>query len=210
MSIFLYSLILSFAANSDCAISGQGTTPALENEEEVANRTEFCVRGGLPMEIQFSIDENPRKFSGTSLTETAVDEFIRRLDVRVASLLRNAGKAAWKKSGGADRKSIGFGMSLEQEIRSYIIGNAARELQLAFCGDAEVVGSSVDTTLLAYFWRSIDVGPQQKPAWLDKLKNGRDHGTGIVLTVVALRLANPEIEIESLVQSFDVVSYVKP
>lgn len=198
-TVAAYSLLTLCAVSAPTSLAAAGSN----STNDVVNRTRYCIRGGLPMEVQFAIDSNPRKLAGQKLSGAAIDQLIVQLETSIASLLRNAGKSAWEKARHISPESPLFAEAIEAEISVYVVKNSARELHLTFCGDKEFVGNDIDTTILEYLGRSLDLGPNKRPEWLENMEKGKERGMSIVLSAVALRLAQADIGIDDIVKSFD-------
>ncbi len=194
---------ISVALFSGCATTDRGSVSQWNVAQDLAYRTTFCVRGNLPMEIQFVLDNNPPKLYGPTLSDDALDNLVSKIEVRVRSLLKKAGESAWREARSIPLESPAFSERLENEISIYLITNAAKELQLEFCGDKTVIGHDIDTTLLAYLGRSIDLGPNKRPEWLEKMPKGKERGMSMILCLVALRLAGSDVSTDALLESFD-------
>ena len=166
-------------------------------------RVTSCVRGGMPMEVQFVVDGNPPRLNGVELTMIEVDRFLAKIDGKVASLLRGAGLSVSNKFPGI-RAGKYSGQELEANLSGAIASHASEVFGLSFCGDKDSIGDAVLADLSMYFSRSYGYGNGKYSAWFNKLKPGaRNHATGILMLAVALRLAKVDYDIHTLLLSFD-------
>jgi hypothetical protein len=198
--IFISAFLLGC---SSTAISAETLDEASESE---FNRTTSCVNGGLPMEVQFVLPDNPPKLGGPTFGLREVDSIANRVDGKVAGLLEEAALRAWKTTS-SDHKpdwSAKFVSRLELELMGEITSQAPRRLQLEFCGDRESVGSTVLAAIAAYLSRTVQLDGARQPDWLRNLgPNAADRSTSIIMLAVALRLAKIEFDPKILAQAID-------
>jgi hypothetical protein len=186
---------------SSIPVSAESPSVATENE---FNRTTNCVNGGLPMEIQFVLPNNPPKSLGSSFNIEEVDRIAGQVDSRIAELLEAAMLRAWELTI-AEKKpwSKQFLSQLEIELAGEIMGRAPSMLQLEFCGDGDAVGSAALAAISGYFSRTLQLEDGRHPEWLEALgAPAADRGTSIMLMSVALRLAKIKFEPKDIAQSF--------
>lgn len=190
---------------SSCSTTTAAAKPPDVIYESEFNRTTYCVNGGLPMEVQFVLPDNPPKLEGENFGIREVDSVVSRIDARIATLLKNAGLRAWKITVADHRAdwSANFASRLEAELAGEIAAQAPRELQLEFCGSEEAVGSAVLASLAGYFSRAVQLDQAQQPHWLKSLgPAAAAKGNSIVMSAVALRLAKIEFDPKTLAQAF--------
>lgn len=169
-----------------------------------SQRTTNCVLAGLPMEVQFSLPDNPPRLAVSTLSWLDIDRVIQHLDSRVSTLLREAGQISFKEVHGHTRGSSLFGTQMNDAISAHITKRASKKFNLWFCGNEDVVGANVVASISSYFSRTLDVGPGKQPIWVDKLSStGQSKATSIVTVAVALRLAGIEYNLTELIQSFN-------
>jgi hypothetical protein len=163
--------------------------------EDSFNRTTYCVKGGLPMEVQFILPDNPPKARVEALDLATVDRVVGRIDGRVARLLREAAKAAWVQAAPNDQPhwSASFANRFEIELAGEIADRAPLALGIEFCGPRNDVGSAALAAIAAYFSRSVQLDGFRQPAWAEKLPNPSKAGS-VIFVASALRLAEIEFD----------------
>ena len=198
LSALLCSLVFGYA-------NAQTSNQRPDNKSfDEFQRTTFCTNAGLPMEIQFSLNDNPPRLAVNRLRLDDIDHVIRRLDSRVASILKGAGRSSWAKIDSSKIGSREFSKDLKSAIDADVAKRAPQELNLLFCGKKEDVGTAIVASLTGYFSRSTDLGNGDRPEWVKKLTpTGRTNSVSIVMTAVALRLAGIDFDISKLVSGFD-------
>lgn len=186
------------------SVSISAEPPGMASEIEF-NRTTSCVVGGLPMEVQFALADNPPTLGGQTFGMREVDSVVDRVDGRIAGLIKEAALRAWKITA-ADQKvdwSAKFVSRLEAELAGEIAGQAPNRLQLEFCGSQDAVGSAAFAAIAGYFSRAIQLEDARQPEWLKNLgPNAAARGNSILMLAVALRLAEIEFDPMVLAQAF--------
>lgn len=170
--------------------------------EDTASRTTSCVRGGLPMEVQFDVSRNPPKFVGPVFDIQAIDVLTDKLDARIAHLLKMSVLEAWnsadKENGKLSKKSFA---RLRADLIGEIVERAPKALGIWFCGEATSVGNAAFAAIIEYFARSVELDGGRTPTWLSQLDQSvQSQGASIVMMAVALRLANIDFDPMTLVR----------
>jgi hypothetical protein len=166
-------------------------------------RLTSCARGGLPMEVQFVVVDNPPRSEASELTAAEIDRVIAKLDIKVASLLKDAGRTALE-SHSSIGNGRGSGPMLEARLSEAIVSKASEAFGLSFCGDDDSVGGSVFADLAMYFSRIYVYGNGGHPKWFDNLgADARNHATGILMLAVGLKLAGVDYDLRALLRSFE-------
>lgn len=178
-----------------------GESPDAANEDEFW-RTTYCVAGGLPMEIQFSIEGNPLKLGADSFDLNDIDRIGNQLDVKVAALLKDSVTATWRQTYGdrAEHWSSELSNELVETFVLEIAARAPKSLGISFCGDGDQVGSAAYTAIFGYFSRAVQLEGGRAPSWLAD-RRSRSKGGIIVMLAVALRLAHIQFDAEELVRT---------
>ena len=193
---FLISMISISILTSGCVISDEKRESLNQSSEGEFNRVTSCVGGGLPMEIQFVIQDNPTLISGDKIDLEAIDKIIRQLDFQIASLLNDSMVCAWELT--SENHKIGskaFVNQLQIEFSGEIVERAAKKMNLEFCGDTNSVGGAVFASTAGYFSRATRLQDGSNPVWLKKLgASGQNKGTTIVMLAVGMRLAGKDFD----------------
>jgi hypothetical protein len=197
--LFVLVTQVSLIGCSTPVVSGEMPDAASEDEFW---RTTFCVAGKLPMEVQFSLADNPVRLEGDRFGLSEVDRIIEQLDIRVAALLKDSATAAWQQTYGnqATKWSSQLTNELADALVVEIAARAPKSLGIGFCGSSEQVGNAAYAAIFGYFSRAVQLEGGRWPGWLDEAQ-ARSHGGIVVMLAVALRLAQIEFDTEKLVQS---------
>ena len=197
ISIFLISLSMLTAG---CVISDEKRESLNQSSEDEFSRLTSCVGGGLPMEIQFVVQDNPTLISGDKIDLEAIDKVIRELDFQIASLLNDSMVRAWELT--SEKHKIGskaFINQLQIEFSGEIVERAPKKMNLEFCGNTNSVGGAVFASTAGYFSRATRLQGGSNPVWLKKLgPSGQNKGTTIVMLAVGMRLAGKDFDPDHL------------
>lgn len=191
------SSILVLCAGAVACMSvarGDESMPTKESEDSF-NRTTYCVKGGLPMEVQFVLPDNPPKARGERLDLAMIDSVVRRIDAKVAGLLSEAARSAWAQTAqsGQPEFSAPFLSRLEIELAGEVADRAPQSLGIEFCGSGSDVGSAALAAMTEYFSRSVQLEEFQQPEWAERLSNPSKAGS-VIFVASALRLAGVEFD----------------
>lgn len=178
-----------------------GEAPDAATEDEFW-RTTYCVAGGLPMEVRFSLSDNPARLEGDSFRLSEVDRLIEQIDIKVAALLKESVTAAWQQTYGNQMGE--WSSTLTNELADALVAEisarAPKALGIGFCGAHDKVGNAAYAALFGYFSRAVQLNDGSSPGWLAD-KNGQAHGGIVVMLAVALRLAKIEFDTADLMQT---------
>lgn len=175
--------------------------PDAMNEEDFW-RTTYCVAGRLPMEVRFSLADNPERLEGDRFDLSAVDRISEQVDIKVAALLKDSVTAAWQETYGAQASqwSSELTKELADALVVEIVARAPKSLEIDFCGNRESVGGAAYAAIFGYFSRAVQLEDGRWPGWLADAQ-ARSNGGIIVMLAVALRLAQIEFDTGKLVQT---------
>lgn len=197
--LFAFVMQLMLSACSAQMVSGE--EPDARSEAEFW-RTRYCVAGGLPMEVQFSLPGNPVKLEGESFDLSDVDRIIEQVDIKVKTLLKDSGVAAWEQT--QESQTVQWSSEHISELADRLVieitERAPRSLGIEFCGEHRSVGNDAYAAIIEYFLRAVRLEGGGKPAWLADARE-QSNGGIIVMLAVALRLAEIEFDTGMLVQS---------
>jgi hypothetical protein len=202
--IVLSAILTGLCNQAGCASVSTPAKPFAQAGENELSRLRFCVRGGLPIEVQFALPDNPVKLHD-SFDMHAVDLIASKVDPHIAKLISEAMLDAWKQI--APRKAKWtrqFVQLIENEHNLKISERAAKVMQLEFCGAPDQVGSQIFIEIGEYFYRSVQHrADEAAPQWLKRFGDaGPGNGRRIVMLAVSLRLANIEFDPQDLVSAF--------
>lgn len=183
------------------ALSGCANN-SIARDDEMFDRTNYCVRGGLPIELQFNLVDNPFRADAELLSERLIDDVIQRLDGRVSRLLRDAGRNAWRQ---APVSVSGMGQggvlsAFESALVLEIVRLGGDAFGVAFCGERESVGGAVVAAIAEYFSRAIVLEDGRRPRWVQMLP-GDQNGSSVLMVLASLRLADPGLNWDVLLSA---------
>lgn len=175
---------------------------SIARDNAMFDRTNYCVRGGLPMELQFNLADNPFRADAEILSERLVDGVIQRLDGRVSRLLRDAGRNAWRQApvSVSSVGQAGVFSAFESTLVLEIVRFGGDALGVAFCGEREIVGAAVVAAIGEYFSRAIVLEDGRRPRWVQMLP-GDQSGSNVLMVLVSLRLADPGLNWDVLLSA---------
>lgn len=178
-------------------VSGEVPDAASENEFW---RTTYCVAGGLPKEVRFSLADNPVRLEGDSFDLSEIDRISEQVDIKVANLLKDSAAAAWRQTHGdqAAQWSSERTNELAEALVVEIAARAPKSLGIGFCGSHDQVGNAAYAAIVGYFSRAVQLENGHWPSWL---AHAQSKGGIVVMLAVSLRLAKIEFDTEKLVQS---------
>jgi hypothetical protein len=182
-----------------------GRSTEMPDPETEINRTNYCVQGGLPREVQFFDEANPPSLNGAIFDVRDLDRISDLLDSSIASLLRESMVSAWQSEQVETASwNLDFARQLESSFAIEFIKRAPKRLNVEFCGDAKSVGDAVFTALATYFGRSVEIDEDGRPPpWLARHgKSAIDRRAAIVMIAVSLRLAKIEFDLNEFVAAF--------
>lgn len=194
------SALVMHAALIGCSTTVlSGEVPDVASEDEFW-RTTYCVAGGLPMEVQFSLADNPMRLEGDSFDLSDVDRISRQLDIKITALLKDSVAAAWRQTYGNQTTELSSERTRElaELLVVEIAARAPKSLGITFCGPGEQVGNAAFSAISGYFSRAVQLGNGRQPGWLAHAQE-RSNGGIVVMLAVALRLAQIEFDTEKLV-----------
>jgi hypothetical protein len=168
--------------------------------EDEFNRTTSCVRGGLPMEIQFSLPDSPRKAKGDTLTLEMVDDVLEKLDGKVKLLLSQSARAVWNRSGSTEGTAgfhAGSIKALTDEFLGEVAERAPETLGVDFCGSRDDVGSAAEAAILDYFGRALTLEGGSNPNWIVSMSDP-SRGQSILMFAAGLRASLIKFDPKSL------------
>lgn len=145
-----------------------------------------CVRGNMPLEVNFAIENNPHQIVGGEVDKEYLAKLSSQLDARISNVLRESALNSW--SNFTARRtpdwSYDFVSSLEDEMAVSIIDRSPRLLNMEYCGGHDDVGNAFLVLISDYFLRASMSG-----------KNDADSpAQNVVMLGVALTLAKIEFE----------------
>ena len=193
---------ISFILSAQIWLLGSAGAAQLDAVPDAASdqeffRTKFCVAGGLPMEVVYSLEDNPGQLGEDTLDLSGIDQLKDKVDIRLGLLIKESVAAAWQKSAAdGGPKGSRINKNLVESFVHEIIARAPRYMGLEFCGAPNAVGNAVYAAVFDYFSRSVQLKNGGAPAWLDE--DSRPYGGVIVTLAVALRLANIEFDLTEL------------
>lgn len=200
-----YRWLLALVAQ--CSLIGCSTPVVSGEVEDLASddefwRTTYCVAGHLPMEVQFSLADNPVRLDGESFGMREVDHISGQVDIKIAALLKESVAAAWQQAYGGQviQWSRERSLELAEALVVEIAERAPKALGIRFCGGYEAVGNAAYAAIAEYFSRAVQLEGGRPPSWLAHAQT-RSNGGIIVMLAVALRLAHIEFDPEQLVET---------
>lgn len=166
-------------------------------------RTQYCVYGGLPMELRFDIVGSPPRIGYHTNFGSAEAEMLQQaLDPRLLALMKTAVIDALEKQSAHDELNY---KNLSLDFEAALINHAGRALNLSFCGDEKLVGSTVEAALTGWFSRAVDHASETDPLtrWFVRFgAKSRTHETEFIMLATALHAARPDIGIARLARAF--------
>ena len=178
-----------------------GEVPDAASEDEFW-RTTYCVAGGLPMEVRFSLVDNPVRLEGDAFDSSEIDRISGQVDIKVAALLKDSIAAAWRQTYGnkVSEWSSERTRELAELLVVEIVARAPDSLGISFCGSSDQVGDAAFAAISGYFSRAVQLDGGRDPSWLAHTRE-RSNGGIIVMLAVALRLARIEFDTKELVRT---------
>lgn len=187
MKNLIKALLLPLGAISGCtAIAVQN--PALD-DADAFDRTNSCVRGGLPMEIIFSVPDNPLRLTGARITLEDIDSFVSKMDGKLRLLLRSSIRNAFRKAGFKREEPLMLDQHfnlLSSELSSSIAEDGPRAFAVEFCGAKESVGNAVSADIASYFERALLANDGSYAIWATRVA-GKGQEVSLLLVMAALR-----------------------
>jgi len=168
-------------------------------------RTQSCVYGGLPMDVQFDVaDVPPRVNRHPAFGDAEADALQRALDVKLLDLLKASMAEALTKqpSGGALNYK-----DLSLDFEDALAAHAGDSLHLAFCGDAQQVGGTVVAAVSAWFSRAVDHVQEADPLtrWFAQIgPKATSHEAEFAMLATALHAERPDMGTGRLLDAFKV------
>lgn len=160
-------------------------------------RTQFCVAGGLPMEVVYSFEDNPGQLGEDTLDLSGIDQLKEKVDIRLGFLMKESAAAAWRQSAAVGApEGNRINKHLVESFVHEIVTRAPSYMGLEFCGAPNAVGNAVYAAVFGYFSSSVQLGNGGAPGWLDE--DSRPYGGVIVMLAVALRLAGIDFDLAEL------------
>lgn len=184
------------------------STPLISNDADKVSedefwRTTYCVAGGLPMEIRFSLTDNPTRLEGDSFDLSKIDIISEQIDIKISALLKESLAAALQQTYG--NKEIEWSSEQIKELADFFIleihKNSPKSLGIEFCGPSEKVGNAALAAILGYFSRTVQLEDGSQPTWLENAK-ASSNGTIIVMLSMALRISQINFDKEKILQTF--------
>jgi hypothetical protein len=187
MKNIIVSLLLSLGAISGCAATGV-QSPSLEDVNDF-ERINSCVRGGLPMEVIFSVPDNPRRLTGGYVTLEDIDSFVSKMDGKLRLLLKSSIQKAFRKAGLKREKPLMVDQHfslLSSELSRLIAEDGPRAFGVEFCGAVDSVGNAVSADVSGYFERALLANDGSYASWATRVA-GEGHELSLLLVMAALR-----------------------
>lgn len=168
-------------------------------------RTESCVYGGLPMDVQFNVADVPPRISGlSSFGDAEAAELQRALDIKLLDLLKVSMAEALAKQPTSNALDYN---SLSLDFETAMVTHAGDSLHLTFCGNIQKVGSTVMAAVAGWFSRAVDHVQEGAPLtrWFAQLgPNGTAHEVEFIMLATALHAERPDIGTDRLLDAFRV------
>ncbi|WP_257387421.1 hypothetical protein [Tahibacter caeni] len=189
--IYLLIFLVSIAG---CAATGSKKSELMGMDE--FDRTNSCVRGGLPMEIVFSVADNPPRLAGEYITSEDLDKLVSKMDGKLRFLLGSSIRKAVQDVGA--RKSGHLKVDqyfelLSGELSNSIAENGPRTFGIEFCGAMNSVSNAVSASIASYFERALLSENGDYAEWASRVA-GKGRESSLLLVMAALRAENIAFE----------------
>ena len=183
------------------AMGDSGLSAFAKNMDEQRRMTS-CVYGGLPMDIQFDTPNVPPRINThSSFGDTESDLLAHALDGRIGFALSAAFDHAMKEQRPG---AIDFA-KLSLEFRASLQENAAKELNLEFCGEQQEVGQTVVAAVASWFGRALasNTDSNSLEEWFNRIDvDAKNHETEFAMLATANALSSSNVNMAILTQAF--------
>ncbi|MET3109509.1 hypothetical protein AAKU67_004431 [Oxalobacteraceae bacterium GrIS 2.11] len=177
-----------------------------ENDELAVSRLEFnrtvsCVRGNLPMEIQFPQKSIFPIFNATTTLDEYIAELSKVVGPPTTTLLARSAQLAWSTMDQRDITNVRIADEFYKRFYANVASNGPQFYHVGDCGNSQLVEDTILENISTYFGRAAS---STGGVWEEKLPlSVRHRKTGMLMFLVSIKLAGINIDTTRLLSGFE-------